>query len=177
MAKYDWFALASHPKLKHHGEEACQLRFRKLLDPTLKKASTQWLKKEKEKLMTLVGVLGEHDWDSIASGILGRTAVSCCRKYFQIKDEEVKSELLQPRARWEVQDIVRLVHAWLSSQGVWSALPEMVPGKNTTLCRRFWEAHFDLNSSRAPWTPSEINKVGKFGRKKKSKSSPNILVY
>ncbi|XP_055334506.1 uncharacterized protein LOC129585721 [Paramacrobiotus metropolitanus] len=166
LKKYDWFDIVSkNVRLKRHGFDGCRIRYLNFLAPHLKSAAS-WTQPDLRRLLFLVEQHGEHNWDVIAQEIPGRTAFACCQQYVKFQKESPEENRLR-RLFFAPEDVIRLIHAYHVTQGVWRLIYPLVPGKSRLACKRYWEANLDPNANRNAWTEREMNILRNFAGNKK----------
>lgn len=89
-----------------------------------------WTEEEHDLLLRRTILYG-HNWNKVAEGIPGRSAIACRRKWIQLLDPSIKSKGNREWSEEESCIFWRRLHA---HGGHWNKVVEALPGRNVEMC-------------------------------------------
>ncbi|KAL5725935.1 hypothetical protein ACHQM5_009018 [Ranunculus cassubicifolius] len=131
----------------------CLARYQRSLNANVMKRS--WTTEEDAQLRSAVEILGQKDWQGVASYIEGRTGTQCSTRWKKTLDPAREKE-----GEWSIDEDKRLkVAVIIFGAKTWNKIAQFVPGRTQAQCRTRWVDCLDPSTSLAGWTPEEDSKL------------------
>ncbi|KAJ9141518.1 hypothetical protein P3X46_032045 [Hevea brasiliensis] len=127
----------------------CLVRFQRSLNAHIIKR--EWTKEEDAQLRIAVGTYGEHDWQSVASTLEGRTGTQCSNRW---------KKSIHPgngrKGKWTLDERKRLkVAVMLFGPRNWNKIARFVSERTAPQCRERWVNSEDPSLNMDKWTEEE----------------------
>lgn len=144
----NWFEVAVSLGTKRTPFQ-CLARYQRSLNPCILKS--EWTPDEDAQLRAAVEILGEGDWQAVASALEGRTGTQCSNRW-----KKTLHPARQRVGRWTADEDKRLrVAVKLFGPKNWMKIADFVPGRTQVQCRERWVNSLDPSLNWNPWTPEE----------------------
>ncbi|GAB5371938.1 hypothetical protein AAMO2058_001623100 [Amorphochlora amoebiformis] len=166
----NWKAIAQEGFGGKKSDVQCLHRWRKVLDPSIKKGP--WTAQEDKLIMLGIQTYGEGKWSDIAKKIQGRLGKQCRERWMNHLDPSIRKD---PFTAEEDNKIIEL-HAVYGTQ--WTRIRKDLPGRTDNAIKNRFYSHLrrrvvatNQNSSHKRFTPKPHRpKKPKSSRKRKSSS-------
>ncbi|KAF8025198.1 hypothetical protein BT93_F2135 [Corymbia citriodora subsp. variegata] len=144
----NWFEVAVSLGTKRTPFQ-CLTRYQRSLNPCILKS--EWTPDEDAQLRAAVEILGESDWQAVASTLEGRTGTQCSNRW-----KKTLHPARQRVGRWTADEDKRLrVAVKLFGPKNWMKIADFVPGRTQVQCRERWVNSLDPSLNWNRWTPEE----------------------
>ncbi|KAJ4832335.1 hypothetical protein Tsubulata_027818 [Turnera subulata] len=127
----------------------CLERFQRSLNASILKR--EWTEEEDAQLHAAVEAYGEHNWQSVASTLVGRTGPQCSNRWKKTLNPD-----RQKVGRWTSDEDKRLrIAVMFFGPKNWDKIAQFVPGRLPPQCRERWVNCLDPSLNRNVWTEEE----------------------
>eukprot|EP00249_Psilotum_nudum_P024573 c29226_g1_i2 orf=382-2736(-) len=145
--------LISHKLGTNRTPAQCLIRYQRSLNAGIMRGA--WTHEEDKQLCAAVELYGERDWQTVASGLEGRTGSQCCNRWYKnLHPARQKS------GRWDIEEDKRLRWA-VSIYGprMWRLIAGHVIGRTEVQCRERWCNVLDPSLKLEEWTDQEDRRL------------------
>ncbi|XP_058091569.1 uncharacterized protein LOC131237684 isoform X2 [Magnolia sinica] len=149
---YNWIEIAASLGTNRTPFQ-CLARYQRSLNAYILRRD--WTEEEDAQLRAVVKVVGENDWQRVASILGSRTGPQCSNRWRKTLHPSRKRV-----GRWTVDEDKHLkIAVMLFGQKTWMKIAQFVPGRTQVQCRERWVNTLDPSLNLEPWTEEEDSKL------------------